>query len=437
MSREKAPGTVLGRIRSLLRKEERGGELSLAELDRLLRDETRRIEEEVDRRLLGERETVLRASGRMREVLARIGAKERDPAWHPKLEKIARTSVPAFIRVVEQHLQRPVPAESARLYEEAAGLLKGCIAAMKGSGKYLRSVFPEEMKEFREGVGELGAAVNRMTAALSEAGDRRERLERAGKAMESLAAREKEIASADGRLAELDRARRELEERVRQLEQEERELQQGPEHRELLALQESLRALEQEAGEILRELDRRLATMLGVFRRGANVLRHASDERGAERMAELIRAIEGAARERRVLEPPLLEACGAVQPVIESGILVLKGQDERAVFSGGGSGIIAVQGLLAGLEEADAKISSLRDRIEKAPVHQRRRALDRERGVQRQEGRRLEEERRTLAERRERLIAERAKLLEGLGEVSEALLGKRLRRVEREGGRGG
>ncbi|MEN6341674.1 MAG: hypothetical protein ABFC89_03855 [Methanospirillum sp.] len=101
-------------------------------------------------------------------VLERLEQADWNTALHPKLEQISRTTLPAFVRALESCLSRPLPDDPHEFYGAATALLKCSISALRGQGRYLRAVLPDEMKVVKAGVDVIGHAVNSMTAALGE-----------------------------------------------------------------------------------------------------------------------------------------------------------------------------------------------------------------------------------------------------------------------------
>jgi hypothetical protein len=100
--------------------------------------------------------------------LERLARADWDSALHPKLEQISRTTLPAFVRAMESCLARPLPDDPHEFYGAAAALLKCSISALRGQGRYLRAVLPNEMSAIKTDIDLIGHAVNAMTAALGE-----------------------------------------------------------------------------------------------------------------------------------------------------------------------------------------------------------------------------------------------------------------------------
>jgi len=93
---------------------------------------------------------------------------ERDSLYHPKLEKITRNSLPQFTKAVTVSLGRPAPPDPLAFYQVATETLKGCVKALAGPGRYLGTAFPDQMRDIRVLVDELGHQVNEMTPLIAE-----------------------------------------------------------------------------------------------------------------------------------------------------------------------------------------------------------------------------------------------------------------------------
>ena len=181
--------------------------VDLEELPALIDEEAAAISARVGPACEEPAREVRRAVADLGALLKRLAQADWDTALHPKLEQISRTTLPAFVRALESCLARPLPEDPHEFYGAAAALLKCSISALRGQGRYLRSVLPDEMKAVKAGVDVIGHAVNAMTAALGEEkrelaalGTLRRRLER----MAVLESEEQDAARrSDGAAAEL------------------------------------------------------------------------------------------------------------------------------------------------------------------------------------------------------------------------------------------
>jgi hypothetical protein len=175
-------------VRDLLgRKEEGPGStaVDLAALPGLIDEEAAAARARVGPAFEGPARDVRRAVADLSALLGRLARADWDAAHHPKLEQISRTTLPAFVRAMESCLARPLPDDPHEFYGAATAILKCSISALRGQGRYLRAVLPDEMKEVKAGVDVMGHAVNAMTAVLGE--------------------EKRELAALDGLRARLDR----------------------------------------------------------------------------------------------------------------------------------------------------------------------------------------------------------------------------------------
>ncbi len=130
-------------------------------------------ENEVTRTLaektLKQRNTIRDLRRALKERVQDLASKQREEAYHPKLETIAKNTLPLFERAMLSSLTKDLPEEPEAFYHDATETLKGCVKGLSGQGLYLRGVFPEEMKEIREMVDQIGREMNAMTPSIAAA----------------------------------------------------------------------------------------------------------------------------------------------------------------------------------------------------------------------------------------------------------------------------
>jgi hypothetical protein len=85
-----------------------------------------------------------------------------------RLQKVVKTAIPAFIATMDITLSRHFSKEPEEFYEESVDLLKGSMKVMKGQGKYIGAVFPEEMKEIRSCISTIGNELNEMAGEITK-----------------------------------------------------------------------------------------------------------------------------------------------------------------------------------------------------------------------------------------------------------------------------
>jgi hypothetical protein len=105
---------------------------------------------------------------RLQLIVSTIAGAEHEPEIHPKLKSIAKNTLPQFIRAMNTALSRELPADDIEaFYPAIVECVKNCLNSINGPGRYLRIVFPDEMKASRAGVDAIGHEINTITAALA------------------------------------------------------------------------------------------------------------------------------------------------------------------------------------------------------------------------------------------------------------------------------
>jgi hypothetical protein len=110
------------------------------------------------------RETV----NNLEQIVQMLRAAQYNEEIHPKLKSIAKNALPQFAKAMETALSKFLPEDVEGFYTIAAEILKGCLNSTRGQGKYLQTVFPEDMRLVRTGIDAIGREINTMTEALSQ-----------------------------------------------------------------------------------------------------------------------------------------------------------------------------------------------------------------------------------------------------------------------------
>lgn len=282
----------------------------------------------------GERSEIHDAAGRLLEVIRILNSARFDEGIHPKLRSIAQKSLPLYAKAIEAALEKPLPDAPEEFYTAAAELLKTCINSAQGQGKYLRTVFPEEMKAVSACVADIGRAINAMNQPVGEYRDVMARINEAARLHAALVdidldlkkSREKgerlarriqetrdRIAACEGTLSDLDRERK-----GREIAGKEEELQKLFNARDLTMRRYA--ALSMTASHVLRKAEK-------VARR----LQKPADERAIARAIPILsdHAVPGLGDLTVVLDAAFL----ATKRMIDSGDMALKNKEERSLFS--------------------------------------------------------------------------------------------------------
>ncbi|MDD4568432.1 MAG: hypothetical protein PHU37_11070 [Methanoculleus chikugoensis] len=291
-------------------------------------------DEEIGRELSGaiapSREAIRGTLDHLREAIAGMEAAEGDGEVHPRLRDISRKALPGFTKSMAQILSREPAGDPEAFYATAAEILKGSLKALKGQGKYLSSVYPEEMKEVRAAVKDLGREVNAMNEPLARARDGRQQVEDVRESHASLLRIREEYAAAEGQVREYEAALAEAESAIHKTEEELSALNQRPDYARKQEIEERLRALDATAEEAGREMATLRTTVVHVFRKAGKVAEKAGDSAAA---ASIDRALDAYTGDGDDPVGPTEEAMPVILAMIGQGDLPLKNQDELRLFS--------------------------------------------------------------------------------------------------------
>ncbi len=280
------------------------------------------------------RKKILSTRDRLLAAVRRLTESKRDAAFYPKLEKIVQNSLPQFEKAIIFALSRPLPEGADEFYQACTESLKGCVKGLAGPGRYLRNVFPEEMKEIRALIDEFGKEVNLLTPMVAQSRARREKvrviLEAYSRAREmetALDGLSKEIPTLEKEIGGLRRRR---DENQGTIESCDRQMKDDPAFKEAGALAE--RSMK-EMSEIGRELQGTFSTLVHVLRKAEKITHRAETEKLAQDMRRVIDLVSS----KEVPAAMDVEReVGAVLPIVSSmiasGEVQLKNQEERDLF---------------------------------------------------------------------------------------------------------
>lgn len=369
---------------------------------------------------------VRRAVADLDAVIKRLAQADWDMALHPKLEQISRTTLPAFVRAMESCLARPLPDEPHEFYGAAASLLKCAISALRGQGRYLRAVLPDEMKAVKAGVDVIGHAVNSMTAALGEE-------KRGLAALEALRLRIERMAGLEAEEQDADRRAGDAAAELAALAVERAEIGAGLEDlnrsRAGLDLDERQADVERlgARARVLEAAHRgQTEGLIQVLRRSERLVAKRGDRQAATRLHHLQSALaEPLSGDGAPLTSLLAGGLAVVRDLVAAGEIAPKEGDP--LFDDPDAVVAAVQARADDYARALSEAAALERELAASPVAQERerlagrlRQLDHHVAV-------LREETAGLSRVAEQKATERAALLAGLGQEVDTVFAGRVR----------
>lgn len=270
----------------------------------------------------------------LQQTIQLLRAAEYNEEIHPKLKSIAKNTLPQYSKAMDTLLSKPLAADVEGFYTTATDILKGCINSTQGQGKYLRTVFPEEMKTVWAGIGAIGRETNTMTEALAHFRKEMEHITEARKAHGALADLQTDIEQSFEKESRIEHRIHDIRNRIDECEQELAML----EHDESQGiLAEQHRALEM----MTEGRDRTLRRYAALSMTASHVLRKAEklahkQHKSAEELV-LRRAMDilsdHAIPDTTDLTQTTAAACPIVVRMIDSGEVLLKNKEERALFA--------------------------------------------------------------------------------------------------------
>ncbi|MGA2935126.1 MAG: hypothetical protein ABSD81_08245 [Methanomicrobiales archaeon] len=334
--------------------------LEIGDIPAWIDGEEGKVKDDLAERVGAARAVLRDARRQMEEVLSGFDTDSPEEVPHPKLAGVTERSLPLFLKAMRTSLSRALPDDPEGFYTAAGEILKGCLSAFRGQGRYLASRFPEEMKVLRRGLDTMGGEVNALTPEISRA---RERLIGLADLRESLAHyRDAKKRAASGQL-EI----RSLEEEVKtsgvSLERVNGAIADLENGEDYLACQGELsriKSLEGDRSEATRLYRASAATSLHLFRKGEKVAFRKKDR---EAMRILHEAIEFMDRDPPIPEDTFLRILPPAQKVIAamvaSGDLPLKNKEETDLLE-------VPKRLLQVIREASRRFQGISDEISSA-----------------------------------------------------------------------
>ena len=282
-----------------------------------------------------------------------LASKQREEAYHPKLETIAKNTLPLFERAMLSSLTKDLPDEPEEFYHAATESLKGCIKGLSGQGRYLRGVFPEEMKAIREMVDQIGREMNAMTPSIAEAKKNKALLSAVRADLSGLDSAEKEKKRGDGEITQLEEEIDRKEREYTEIRERIKTMKEAVDTGGLQGMREEVEALHMDFVGEERALLADLAVISHVIRKGEKVLGRTMGPASAKDLEVLVDTLAGSGipAEDQIMSG-LSRSLPLIWSMIESGDLTLKNKEEKELFSKGSDLVARVRAGYARREAA-------------------------------------------------------------------------------------
>ena len=270
----------------------------------------------------------------LQRITQTIAQAEQDTELHPKLRSIARNSLPQFVKAMNASLAKELPDEIEEFYPAAAECLKCCLNNVKGQGRYLLAVLPEEMKAVRSGIATIGHEINSITASLGRYRKEKDNIHSALALHTALMDIRSDIGKADEKDERITSRITEITDRIAAIGKELQTVPADERMTEVSLLKTTLREAENKRDAAIRTNAALSMTASHVFRKAEKIAvrqKHPSEIAVLRQMMELLSDHE--VPDSGDLASALSAACPIAERMIAADEITLKNKEERAIFS--------------------------------------------------------------------------------------------------------
>jgi hypothetical protein len=354
--------------------------LGIDDIPAWIENEEVRVRDDLAMLVTVHRPVVLEARGHMEEVLSGFDAASMEEVSHRKLAGVTERSLPLFLKAMRMSLSRDLPDDPHEFYTATGEILKGCLSAFRGQGRYLGSRFPHEMKVLRDGVDTIGREVNALTPEIARARERLRGLSELRDSLRVYTDAKRRIAMGQAEIRSLGeeeaKSRGSLDAAIHAL----TELEGGKEFLECQGELDRIRHLEEDRAGTAREFRALSATALHLLKKGEKVVSRKKDRDAARVLREAIELLE------EELPVPLDAVSGAIPPaqgalaaLVASGDLAPKNREETDLIENPERLLRGITDLSQKFMETSAFIASAQDVLLSRPALARSRNLRKDR----------------------------------------------------------
>jgi hypothetical protein len=274
------------------------------------------------------------SAAQLQHIVNTIAGAEHDDEIHPKLKSIAKNTLPQFIRSMNVSLAKELPDDPEEFYPAAVECVKSCLNSVKGPGRYLQIVFPEEMKAARTGIDAMGREMNSITTALGTYRRDVTRLHEAQAAYTTILETRADLKKAGERKQRIKQRILEISDRIAGIDKEQKDLVADPAMNDVEQKKAALLDLEKHREETARAYAATSMTASHVLRKAEKIAtrkNHTAETSTIQHAMFLLSDHE--LPDTTELGAALAAACPITGRMIDAGEIALKNKEERAIFS--------------------------------------------------------------------------------------------------------
>ncbi len=281
-----------------------------------------------------EREEIRNAAAELSNVVQVLLAAQFNEDIHPRLRSIAEKSLPQYFKAIRTALEKPLPDEPGAFYAAAAELLRACINSARGQGKYLRTVFPEEMRDIEGCVATIGRGINAMNEPLKSFRAITAQITEAVKLQGALADIYEDTGKLREREARMDRHIGEINERLAALEKTAAELEQKRADKDLQDEEHAIAELNRARDQTVHRYSALSMTASHVLRKAEKVAKRQQKSADEHVILDAIDILsDHTIPDCTDLVAALDAAYVPARRMIDAGEIILKNKEERALFA--------------------------------------------------------------------------------------------------------
>jgi predicted nuclease with TOPRIM domain len=344
--------------------------------------EEERVREDLAALVAAHRPGILGALGRMEETISSFDTASMEDVPHRKLAGVTERSLPLFLKAMRTSLSRDLPEDPEGFYLATGEILKGCLSAFRGQGRYLASRFPVEMRALRDGVDAMGREANAMTPGIARARERLRGLSELRDALRGFTDARERIARGQAEIRTLrdreEKARGSLDATMHAL----AELEGGREYLECQGELDRIKKLEENRAGTAREYHALAAAAFHLLKKAEKIALRKKVREDTRVLREAIALLEGElpvpAGATSTAIPPAQEVLSAL---VASGDLAPKNREETDLIGRPGHLLRGITDLSERFRGISAAIASAQDALFSRPAIARKRDLEKDREI--------------------------------------------------------
>lgn len=279
-------------------------------------------------------QNIRNATAQLQHIVNGIAGAEHDPEIHPKLKSIAKNSLPLFVKAMNASLKKDLPENIEEFYAASVESVKGCLNSTRGQGRYLQAVFPEEMKAVKTGIDAIGHEINTITASLARFQKQKALIGAARSLHDALYDLRIDTQKSKEKDLRIANRIRDTTDRICSIDKDLAELSSDAKMQEVKEKKVHLSGVETKRDELIRTYTALSMTASHVFRKAEKI---ATRQKLSNEISNIRHTIDllsdHTAPDTKELASALITAFPVAQRMIDSGDIILKNKEERAIFS--------------------------------------------------------------------------------------------------------